>query len=143
MERGTVHDFSILPGDSLTPGYPATENATRLLPNETYAMPGIPSLPISWSDALPLFRALEGLGVKADVDWLGGLCEVNYYSGPSVAEANLVNMNDYQIKPVWNVIGRIEGSLEPHRAIILGTHRDAWGFGGADAASGSAIMVTI
>lgn len=124
VERGTVHYLSILPGDMLTPGYAATENATRLDPSDTYAMPRIPSLPISWSDALPLFFAMEGLGVKGEIDWLGGLCEVNYYSGPSVAQVNVVNFNNYEIKPVWNVIGRIEGAVDPHRAIILGKYID-------------------
>lgn len=143
VERGTVHYLSILPGDMLTPGYAATENATRLDPSDTYAMPRIPSLPISWSDALPLFFAMEGLGVKGEIDWLGGLCEVNYYSGPSVAQVNVVNFNNYEIKPVWNVIGRIEGAVDPHRAIILGTHRDAFGFGAADAASGSAVLMEV
>ncbi|KAI9493675.1 hypothetical protein BDB00DRAFT_787780 [Zychaea mexicana] len=143
VERGTVHYMSILPGDMLTPGYAATENATRLDPEEAYAMPKIPSLPISWSDALPLFQAMEGLGLKGEIDWLGGLCEVNYYSGPSAAQVNLVNINDYQIKPVWNVIGKIEGAIEPHRAVIIGTHRDAWGFGGADSSSGSAVLLEL
>ncbi|KAI9249221.1 hypothetical protein BDA99DRAFT_524322 [Phascolomyces articulosus] len=143
VERGTVQYMSILPGDMLTPGYASTENATRLDPEEAYAMPKIPSLPISWSDALPLFQAMEGLGLKGEIDWLGGLCEVNYYSGPSVAQVNLVNINDYQIKPVWNVIGKIEGAIEPHRAVILGTHRDAWGFGGAESSSGSAILLEL
>ncbi|KAI8140676.1 hypothetical protein BJV82DRAFT_519611 [Fennellomyces sp. T-0311] len=143
VERGTVQYMSILPGDMLTPGYAATENATRLDPEETYAMPKIPSLPISWSDALPLFQAMEGLGLKGEIDWLGGLCEVNYYSGPSVAQVNLVNINEYKIKPIWNVIGRIEGAIEPHRAVIIGTHRDAWGFGGADASSGSAVLLEL
>ncbi|KAI9312728.1 hypothetical protein BX666DRAFT_1865566 [Dichotomocladium elegans] len=143
VERGTVQYTSLFPGDMLTPGYAATENATRLDPAEAYGMPRIPSLPISWSDALPLFMATEGLGVKGEIDWLGGLCQVNYYSGPSSSLVNLVNLNDYQIKPVWNVIGRIEGSTDPHRAIILGTHRDAFGFGGADAASGTAVLIEL
>ena len=116
--------MSILPGDMLTPGYAATENATRLDPEEAYGMPKIPSLPISWSDALPLFQAMEGLGLKGEIDWLGGLCEVNYYSGPSVAQVNLVNINDYKVKPVWNVIGKIEGAAEPHRAVIIGKFKE-------------------
>ncbi|KAI7851318.1 hypothetical protein BDC45DRAFT_516272, partial [Circinella umbellata] len=143
VERGTVQYMSILPGDMLTPGYAATENATRLDPEEAYGMPKIPSLPISWSDALPLFQAMEGLGLKGEIDWLGGLCEVNYYSGPSVAQVNLVNINDYKVKPVWNVIGKIEGAAEPHRAVIIGTHRDAWGFGGAESSSGSAVLLEL
>lgn len=143
VKRDTVAFDAILPGDPLTPGYAATENVTRLLPNETYSLPTIPSLPLSWSDALPLFRAMEGLGVKADVDWLGGMSEVNYYSGPSVAVVNLVNHNEYKVKPIWNVLAQIRGSTEPSRAVILGTHRDAFAYGGASSASGSAVLLEL
>jgi len=120
VQRGSVQFLSLLAGDPLTPGYAAKENVTRLPINETISIPKIPSLPISWEDALPLLRALDGHGPKSVADWRGGLTEVGYYVGPSVAEVNLVNDIENKITPIWNVIGKIEGTEEKDRAIILG-----------------------
>ncbi|KAI9251904.1 hypothetical protein BDA99DRAFT_444249 [Phascolomyces articulosus] len=144
VERGTVHYLSIHPGDPLTPGYAATENATRLELEDSPAVPHIPSLPISWSDAKPLLKATESFGLRSEQNgWQGGLVGVNYFSGPSQAKVNLVNINEYKISPIWNVIGRIKGTEEPNRAIIIGNHRDAWGYGAADPSSGSAVMLEL
>ncbi|KAI8973339.1 hypothetical protein BDF20DRAFT_914797 [Mycotypha africana] len=137
--RDTVQYGFIYPGDPYTPGYPATFNATR---NATASnLPTIPSLPISWSDALPLLRATQGLGLTLD-NWVGGLKEVNYFTGPSVAQVKLVNFNEYKIKPIWNVMARIEGA-EDEKAIIIGNHRDAWDQGAADPSSGSAVLLEL
>ncbi|KAF7730408.1 hypothetical protein EC973_002214 [Apophysomyces ossiformis] len=142
VQRGTVHYLSLSTGDPTTPGYPSTENAPRVPLNESDHVPHIPSLPISWRDARPLLQALENHGVT-DPDWVGGLEDIGYYTGPSEALVNLVNLNKYEIKPVWNVIGRIEGAVEPDRVVIIGNHRDAWGFGGSDPVSGSATMLEL
>lgn len=136
VERGTVHYLSIHPGDPLTPGYPATETASRLALNETTAMPRIPSLPISWADAQPLLKATENYGVQSVTQG-----DVKYFSGPSQALINLVNINEYKITSISNVIGRIPGKQEPDRIVIIGNHRDAWGYGAADPSSGTAVMV--
>lgn len=120
VQRGSVQFLSLLAGDPLTPGYAAKENVTRLPINETISIPKIPSLPISWEDALPLLRALDGHGFRAVAEWRGGLTEVGYYVGPSEVEVNLVNDIENKITPIWNVISRIEGTEEKDRAIILG-----------------------
>jgi hypothetical protein len=36
------------------------------------------------------------------------------------------------------VIGHITGAVEPDRYVILGNHRDAWGFGAVDPSTGTA-----
>jgi len=146
VQRGSVNFMSIAPGDPLTPGYPATRDAPRLARNETTNLPSIPSLPISWEDALPLLRALEGHGIAAEdleKGWKGGLEGVGYYSGPSVAKVNLVNEVEDKITPIWNVIGRINGTEEPDRVIVVGNHRDAWVFGATDPGSGSASLMEL
>lgn len=73
---------------------------------------------------------------------MGGICNLNYYSGPSEALTNLINFNDYNVKPIWNVVGKITGNEEPNRAIIIGNHRDAWSHGAIDPSSGSAVLVS-
>ncbi|KAI8343706.1 hypothetical protein BC941DRAFT_509113 [Chlamydoabsidia padenii] len=142
VERGTVHYLSMMAGDPSTPGYASLENSTRLLLNETDTVPHIPSLPISWDDATPFLNATHQLGVQIP-QWQGGIPDIGYYSGPSQHLVHLVNINDYQVKPVWNVIGRIDGTEEPDRVILLGNHRDAWSYGGADPSSGSASLLEL
>jgi hypothetical protein len=106
-------------GDPLTPGYAAKENVTRLAINETIGIAKIPSMPISWEDAIPLFKALIGHG-RVIESWQGGLDNVTYFYGPSVAEVNLVNEIENKITPIWNVIGKIQGREEGGKAIVLG-----------------------
>ncbi|CEP11414.1 hypothetical protein [Parasitella parasitica] len=68
-QRGSVQFFSVIAGDPLTPGYPATENATRIKYEDSPGVPKIPSLPLSWEDALPILKATQGLGVRGEKDW--------------------------------------------------------------------------
>ncbi|GAN04315.1 glutamate carboxypeptidase [Mucor ambiguus] len=143
VEQGSVQYTSYSVGDPSTPGYAATENVTRVPYSEAKGVPKIPSLPISWRDALPLLKSTEGFGIQADITWLGGICNISYFSGPSEAQINLVNINQYQVKPIWNVISKIKGTGEPDRAIILGNHRDAWGYGAVDPSSGSAVLMEL
>ncbi|KAG2222611.1 hypothetical protein INT45_008730 [Circinella minor] len=143
VQRGSVQYASMLTGDPLTPGWAATENATRLNRDESTGLPQIPSLPLSYRDALPLLRATENLGVRNDQDWAGGSEEVSYFSGPSEGNVYLANIVDDHIGPIWNVVGRIEGDEEPDHAIIIGNHRDAWVYGAVDPSSGSAALLEL
>ncbi|KAI8331967.1 hypothetical protein EDC96DRAFT_451662 [Choanephora cucurbitarum] len=143
VQRGSVSSINIYPGDPLTPGIPATQNATRLKMEEVTIFPDIPSLPLSWEDALPLLKATQGHGVFHEFDWAGGSTEVDYFSGPTEGLVEMENIVSYNITPVWNTIGRIEGSVEPERAIIIGNHRDAWIYGAVDPNSGSTVLLEI
>ena len=51
--------------------------------------------------------------------------------------------NHRKISKIHNVIGMIEGAVEPDRYIIIGNHRDAWTFGGIDPNSGTAALLEI
>jgi N-acetylated-alpha-linked acidic dipeptidase len=115
------------------------------------AIPSIPSVPISYLDAIPLLKALNGHGPKAsslNKYWRGGglgYKGVEYNIGPSPDHlaVNLVNEQEYVTTPIWNVIGIINGTI-PDEVIILGNHRDAWIAGGAaDPNSGSAAMIEV
>lgn len=111
-------------------------------------MPRIPSLPISYRDALPLLQALNGHGPNAssfNKYWQGGglvYKNVSYNIGPTPdhIQLNLVNNQEYTTTPLWNVIGIINGTLADE-VIVLGNHRDAWIAGGAaDPNSGSVAL---
>ncbi|KAK4999806.1 hypothetical protein LTR66_001230 [Elasticomyces elasticus] len=146
VQRGSVQYLSIAPGDPTTPGYPSKPGAPRQ-PVDT-AIPDIPSIPISYVDALPFLKALNGHGpsiTSFPESWQsGGLAHkgVEYSIGPSPDDVmlNLVNEQEYVTTPLWNVIGIINGSI-PDEVVVLGNHRDAWIAGGAgDPNSGSAAM---
>jgi N-acetylated-alpha-linked acidic dipeptidase len=112
--------------------------------------PSIPSLPISYRDALPLLLALNGHGLNASDlggDWgAGGLYHkgVNYNIGPAPkVTVNLVNEVEYVITPQWDVIATIEGHIKDE-TVLMGNHRDAWIAGGAvDPNSGSAALIEL
>ena len=145
VERGSTQFLSFAPGDPTTPGYPSLPGAKRA-DDLSHAIPRIPSLPISFADALPLLKALNGHGPKSTDfnEWwqTGGLGYkgVDYNIGPSPPHLtlNLVNDQEYVTTPFWNVIGIINGTISDE-VVILGNHRDAWIAGGAaDPNSGSA-----
>ena len=139
-------DAGLLPGDPTTPGYPSKPGVPRKDPS--FSTPIIPSLPISYQDALSLLKALNGHGPKASAFneyWQGGglgYKGVEYNIGPSAGNVvlNLVNEQEYTITPLWNVIGIINGTIA-EEVVVLGNHRDAWIAGGAgDPNSGSAAL---
>src|SRR5690606_29245454 len=132
-----------------TPGYPSLPGAPRTSPD--HAIPTIPSLPISYLDAIPFLKALEGHGLDAttlgDTWKTGGLDYkgVKYFVGPTPPEVvvNLFNEQEYVITPMWNVIATIPGHLK-NEVVLLGNHRDAWVAGGAgDPNSGSACLIEL
>ncbi|KJZ77471.1 hypothetical protein HIM_03195 [Hirsutella minnesotensis 3608] len=147
VQRGSVQFLSIRPGDPSTPGYPSKPGAPRAPVHD--ATPSIPSIPISYADAIPILKALNGHGPKAtdfgsawDRDL--GLTRkgVDYNIGPSPSSVviNMTNEQSYKITPIWNVIGIVNGTI-PDEVLVIGNHRDAWIAGGAgDPNSGSAVM---
>jgi N-acetylated-alpha-linked acidic dipeptidase len=92
---------------------PAYENATRV-PGGNF--PRIPSLPISYEDALPLLRVLQGQGRLAREigdDWEGGLLdETEYWTGPSEKQIRLVNDVDTKVTKIWSVFAYIPGHIK-------------------------------
>lgn len=147
VQRGSVQFLSTRPGDPTTPGYPSKPGVPRAPANES--TPSIPSIPISYADAIPLLKALNGHGPKSkEFNWfwnrnLGlGYKGVDYNIGPTPDDVvvNLFNEQDYETTPQWDVIGIVNGSI-PNDVIIIGNHRDAWIAGGAgDPNSGSAAI---
>jgi N-acetylated-alpha-linked acidic dipeptidase len=58
----------------------------------------------------------------APVEWQGGL-NFTYYIGPGPAQVKISIESNFTITPIWNVIAKLPGSIEPDRWIILGSHR--------------------
>lgn len=139
VQRGSVLDMPIYPGDPLTPGYGSTKNAKRLERKEATNLLKIPVLPISYHDAEPLLAALEG-PVVPEEDWRGGL-PITYHIGPGKSVVHLKLEFDWKQVPCHDIIGIIKGSQFPDEWIVRGNHHDAWVNGANDPLSGQAAMI--
>jgi N-acetylated-alpha-linked acidic dipeptidase len=138
VQRGSVMDMVIYPGDPLTPGVGATEDAKRLDRLKATNLLKIPVLPISYHDAKPLLEALEGPVVPAD--WRGGL-PFTYHIGPGKTKVHLQLAFDWKIVPCYDVIAMMRGAQYPDEWVIRGNHHDAWVNGASDPISGQAAML--
>jgi N-acetylated-alpha-linked acidic dipeptidase len=139
VQRGSVMDMPIHPGDPLTPGRgaePGTVNAADRASSDVILK--IPVLPISYGDALPLLRHLGG--PVAPADWRGSL-PITYHVGGGPAKVRLKLAFEWKVRPLYNVIARIPGSAWPDEWIIQGNHHDAWVNGASDPTSGNAALI--
>lgn len=137
VQRGSVMDMPIHPGDPLTPGRGAVKGAKRIPREEAEVIMKIPVLPISYGDALPLLKALGG--PVAPDSWRGAL-PITYHIGGGPARVHLKATFDWSLKTLYDVIARIDGSVYPDQWVIYGNHHDAWVNGAEDPISG---MVTV
>lgn len=138
VQRGSVMDMPLYPGDVLTPGYAATKDAERINREDAPTITKIPVLPISYEDAQPLLEALEGQ--VAPKSWRGGL-PITYHIGPGPAKVHLKLEFDWQLKPAHNVIATMKGTEFPDQWVLRGNHHDAWVHGASDPVSGMVALM--
>jgi len=138
VQRGSVADMPFYPGDPLTPGVGATKDAKRLKIEDAPTITKIPVLPISYADAQPLLAALTGR--VAPDGWRGGL-GITYHVGPGLAKVHLKVKSNWDIKPLYDVIGKIPGATFPDEWVIRGNHHDGWVNGAEDPISGQVALM--
>jgi N-acetylated-alpha-linked acidic dipeptidase len=138
VQRGSVMDMPVYPGDPLTPGVGATKDAKRLKLSEVTTLTKIPTLPISYGDAQPLLAALTGPVVPES--WRGGL-PITYRVGPGASTVHLKVSFNWDMKTLYDVIARIPGSTYPDEWIIRGNHHDAWVNGAEDPVAGTVALL--
>jgi N-acetylated-alpha-linked acidic dipeptidase len=138
IQRGSVADTTLYPGDPLTPGVGSVPGAKRLKISEAQTIMKIPVLPIGYGDAKPLLAALSGPVVPAE--WRGGL-PLTYHFGPGPAKVHLKLVFDWGQKPVLDVIATMKGSEEPDVWIVRGNHYDGWVNGADDPISGQSALL--
>ena len=138
VQRGSVMDMPVYPGDPLTPGVGSTKDAKRIERADAKNLIKIPVLPISYHDASPLLQALDGPVVP--FEWHGGLPFAIHF-GPGKAKVHLEIASDWNIVPCYDVIAKMHGSEFPDEWIIRGNHQDAWVNGATDPISGLAAML--
>jgi N-acetylated-alpha-linked acidic dipeptidase len=133
VQRGSVMDMPLYPGDPLTPGIGATAEAKRLEMSEVKTLTKIPVLPISYGDAQPLMAEMGG--PIAPSEWRGAL-PITYHLGPGPAKVHLLVTANWDRKPINDVIVTIPGSQFPDEWIVRGNHHDGWVNGAQDPISG-------
>ena len=138
VQRGSIMDMVIYPGDPLTPGIGAMEDAKRLDRLKAPNLLKIPVLPISYHDATPLLESIDG--PVAPNDWHGGL-PFAYHIGPGKTKVHLNVAFNWDIVPCYDVIAKIQGSKFPDEWVIRGNHHDAWVNGANDPISGQAALL--
>ena len=138
VQRGSVMDMPLYPGDPLTPGVGATKDAKRLDLKDAKTITTIPVLPISYADAQPLLAALTGEVVPEA--WRGSLPQT-YHVGPGAANVHLKVQSNWDIRPLYDVIAKIPGSTHPDEWIVRGNHHDAWVNGAEDPISGTVALM--
>ena len=133
-QRGSVMDMPVYPGDPQTPGIGAVPGAKKIPLDQVQTITKIPVMPISYEDALPFLKSLNGALVPEA--WRGGL-PIAYHVGPSAAKAHLMLKFNWDRKPLYDVVARIPGSKYPEQWVIRGNHHDAWVNGAEDPISGT------
>jgi len=138
VQRGSVVDMPVYPGDPLTPGIGATRDAPRLKREEAKTILKIPVLPISYADAQPFLESLAG--PRAPPRWRGGL-PLTYHIGPGPARAHLLIESDWSQRPIYDVVAKLTGSEFPDEWVLRGNHHDGWVFGADDPLSGNVAVM--
>jgi N-acetylated-alpha-linked acidic dipeptidase len=134
VQRGSVMDMPVYPGDPQTPGIGAVPGAKKIPLSEVTTLTKIPVLPLSYEDAVPLLKELSGEFVPEN--WRGSL-PMTYHVGPGPAKVHLLAKFNWDRKPLYDVIATIPGSKFPDEWVIRGNHHDAWVNGAGDPISGA------
>lgn len=138
VQRGSVLDLPVYPGDPLTPGWGATRDARRLSLADAKTVLKIPVIPVSYADALPFLRALYG--PVAPSTWRGSL-PITYHLGPGPGRAHMYVRSNWDLEPVYDVIAIVRGTEAPDQWVIRGNHHDGWTYGAWDPLSGTVALL--
>jgi N-acetylated-alpha-linked acidic dipeptidase len=138
IQRGSVADMPLYPGDPLTPGVGATPDARRLTRAQAITILKIPVLPISYADAQHFLAALDG--PVAPEGWRGAL-PITYHAGPGPRPVHLAVRSEWGMKTIYDVIATMRGAELPDQWVIRGNHHDGWVFGASDPLSGQVALL--
>ena len=133
-QRGSVMDMPVYPGDPQTPGVGAKPGVKLIPLDKVQTITKVPVLPISYADATPFLKALNGQTVPDA--WRGDL-PLTYKTGPSKVMAHLAVSFNWDRKPLYDVVATIPGATLPNQWVIRGNHHDGWVNGAGDPISGA------
>lgn len=133
-------------GDPLTPGWSSSKGARKDHEAAANFLPTIPSLPLSWRDAVFLLEKLDGRGRKQPGGWLAW----SAYTGAGTENptqafiVEMQNSNDVaDAQTIWQPWARMEGTESPQMRVVVGAPRDSWCFGASRSASASAVLTEV
>lgn len=141
VQRGSVGYMFEFAGDPTTPdvaSVPSLPSSERISPEQSAQLPKIPVTPLSYHDAWPILQHLDG--PDSPREWQGAL-PFTYHVGPGPSRIKLHLEQNYQLRTLWDVVGRIPGTESPDQWVVAGNHRDAWVYGAVDPNSGTAAML--
>jgi N-acetylated-alpha-linked acidic dipeptidase len=138
VQRGSVMNMMLYPGDPLSPGWASEPGARKLAKEDAATLLKIPVMPISWGDAKPLLEQIEG--EVAPESWRGAL-PITYHVGPGSATVHLKLDFDWSNRPLYDVVATIPGSVYKDQWVVYGNHHDAWANGASDPTSGAAALL--
>jgi N-acetylated-alpha-linked acidic dipeptidase len=124
VQRGNAKMSWFWHGDPLTPGVAARPTIDRLQPIKAPTLPRIPVVVISANEAATLRKSING-------------------TGPGPARVTVAVDMDHRLRPIYDVVASLTGREYPNRRIMLGTHHDAWTFGGVDPGTGMAALLEV
>src|SRR3989475_1921969 len=119
VQRGSVMDMPVYPGDPLTPGVGATKDAKRLAIGDAQTITKIPVLPISYGDAQPLLAALAG--PTAPEEWRGALA-LTHHRRPGPAEGRMTVKSEWRPQPPYGAVARHPGARPPPQGAARAKH---------------------
>jgi N-acetylated-alpha-linked acidic dipeptidase len=140
LQRGNAKYSWFWHGDPLTPGAPALADAVRLDPATAPTLPRIPAAVLSWGEARKILERLDGAVVPAGFQ--GGL-PFTYRVGSGDVRVRLRVQMDNGLRPIRDIVARLPGARLADRGVLLGTHHDAWTFGGVDPGTGTAALLEL
>ena len=133
-QRGSVADIPTYPGDPSTAGKPSVPGVKHLPLSQIATLTKIPVLPISYTDATPLLRALRG--PVAPAEWRGAL-PFTYHLGAGPTIVHLKVASNWKIVSAYDVVATMRGGERPDEWVVRGNHHDAWVNGAGDPLSGA------
>ena len=149
---GIIRESALLSnGDPQTPSWPSlSQSKIHKVKQEnlTDFLPKIPVQSIGYDDAKTILKELGGTSLTGlDYnDWRGEL-EIDYKLGGETMQngyrLHLETTNQLVKKEIKNVVGIIEGHVEPDRYVIIGSHRDSMAYGAIDPSSGTSVLVHV
>ncbi|HEY6515237.1 MAG TPA: transferrin receptor-like dimerization domain-containing protein [Steroidobacteraceae bacterium] len=138
VQRGSVMNMELYPGDPTTPGYGSVPGAKHLPIKDAATILEIPVLPISYADATPLLQALGG--PLAPPGWRGAL-PITYHIGAGPTEVHLAVKSHWTFKPIYDVIAVLSGATDRDQWVVRGNHHDGWVFGAWDPLAGTVALM--
>ena len=140
VQRGSVADMPVYPGDPTTPGYGSVKGAKHLARADAETILKIPVLPMSYGDATKILSQLGG--PLAPPNMRGALGIAYHFGGTDAVKVHLAVKSEWSLKTIYDVIATMKGRDRPDEWVVRGNHHDGWVFGASDPLSGNVAMLS-